>query len=216
MSRIATRLAAATAVALIAGAGAASAQSFGLTEWYVKGFGGATWPSSFDSNLRESGSRIGRIDVDYDTGYTLGLSFGAYVAPNVALEVEYAYRKIDFDADVRLDDGTRGSGSGDTKSNSVMINALYVFDGLGATGQVQPYLGGGLGGAELDFDGSTSDVVLAYQLIAGVGYDVTPNWTLLGEARWFGTQDGKVKSDGVATDLDLGTFDLLIGASYNF
>jgi hypothetical protein len=66
-------LAAAVAIAALAGgAGMASAQAFSLGEVYVKGFGGATWPSNFDTTLKEGGEQIARPSFDYDTGYTLG------------------------------------------------------------------------------------------------------------------------------------------------
>lgn len=171
------------AVAVLGGAGAAHAQGFGAGNWYVKGFGGATWPSSEDVTLRGFGQNF-RLDLDYDTGYALGAALGYRYSPNVAFEVEYAYRRADFSGTLNVA-GTRFREDGKTKSNSVMLNALYVFDGVGASGAVQPYLGAGLGGAKVDVDGDSTDVVFAYQLIAGVGYDVTPNWTLMGEARWY-------------------------------
>jgi hypothetical protein len=71
----------------------ASAQAFSLGEVYVKGFGGATWPSSFDTTLREDGERIARPSFDYDTGYALGAAVGAAFAPYISMEIEYAYRQ---------------------------------------------------------------------------------------------------------------------------
>jgi len=208
-------LAAAAGVALLASAGAVSAQDYGGGGFYLKGFGGFTFPSSEDSNLRASGNTVGRVDLDYDTGYTLGVAGGYMVTPNVAVEVEYAYRRADFDGTVRAF-GTRDRGSDHTTSNSFMVNALYVFDGMGATGQVKPYLGAGLGGAELDVAGTSTDTLWAYQLIGGVGYEVAPNVTLMAEGRWYGTDDGAVSDDGVRFKTKMQTFDLLFGISYAF
>lgn len=212
-------LAAAVAIAALAGgAGMASAQAFSLGEVYVKGFGGATWPSSFDSTLEEDGEQIALPDFDHDTGYTLGAAVGAAFTPNISMEIEYAYRSADFTVRDR-DEGDQANG--DTSANAFMFNALYVFDGMGATGAVQPYLGGGIGGANVEtsvggqnFD---ADTLLAYQLIGGVGYELNPNVSLYAEGRWFQTESGKFDGPGSERfDGEFETFDLLVGMRYVF
>ena len=61
------------------------------------------------------------------------------------------------------------------------------------------------------------DNTLAYQLIGGVAYDVTPNWSLNGEVRWFSTDNGAADGDdGLDFDAEFQTFDLLVGATYSF
>jgi opacity protein-like surface antigen len=212
-------LAAAVAIAALAGgAGMASAQAFSLGEVYVKGFGGATWPSNFDSTLKEDGEQIALPSFDHDTGYTLGAAVGAAFTPNISMEIEYAYRSADFTVRDR-DEGDQANG--DTSANSFMFNALYVFDGMGATGAVQPYLGGGIGGANVemssggqDFD---ADTLLAYQLIGGVGYELNPNVSLYAEGRWFQTESGKFDGpDEESFNGEFETFDLLVGMRYVF
>lgn len=218
MKRITRGLGAAASAALLCGtAGAASAQSsFSLSDTYVKAFGGATWPSSDDENLRRNGEKIGRVDLDYDTGYVLGAAVGWNATPNVGLEFEYAYRRADYDGDVRVD-GERASGNGTAKANSLMVNAIYSFDGMGANAAVVPYLGAGLGAVQLDYEGEKSAWDFGYQVMAGVGYQVAPQWTLYGEGRWFATSDAKVwPGEGTATDISFGTFDLLLGVEYAF
>lgn len=210
-----TALLAAAAVAALGTAGAASAQSFDASTVYLKAFGGATWPSGDDESVRFRGTNVGRVDLNYDTGYTLGLAAGFSPMPNIGLEFEYAYRNADYDGSYRLGD-ERGKGDGTAKVNALMVNALYNFTGL-ANPQVVPYVGAGIGAAQLDYEGDTSTWNFAYQAIAGVGYEVAPQWTIYGEGRWFGTTDTKVwLGDGLATDLSYGTFDLLIGAKYQF
>jgi opacity protein-like surface antigen len=207
---------AAAAFVAIAGSGAAYAQSFSLDQTYVKAFGGATWPSADDENLRQNGSNVGRVDLDYDTGYTLGLAAGWQATPNVGLEFEYAYRRADYSADGRVD-GDRFKGDGTAKSNSLMVNALYNFDPMGANAAVTPYVGAGIGAVQLDYEGDKSTWNFGYQVLAGVGYQVAPQWALYGEGRWFATGDSKVwPDDDLATDLSFGTFDLLVGAKYSF
>ena len=216
-------LAAALAIAaLAAGAGMASAQAFSLGEIYVKGFGGATWPSNLDITLKEGGERIARPSLDYDTGYTLGAAVGAAFTPNISMEIEYAYRSADVTATDRDDDDESGQGeAGDTSANAFMFNALYVFDGMGATGAIQPYLGGGIGGAnvETSIPGQNydADTLLAYQLIGGVGYELNPNVSFYAEGRWFPMKSGKFDGPGGDSfDGDFETFDLLIGMRYVF
>lgn len=207
--------------ALAGGAGMASAQAFSLGEIYVKGFGGATWPSSFDTTLKEGGERIARPSFDYDTGYTLGAAVGAAFTPNVSMEIEYAYRRADVTITDRDDDDGSSRANGDTSANAFMFNALYVFDGMGATGAIHPYLGGGIGAANVetsvsgqDFDAET---LLAYQLIGGVGYELNPNVSLYAEGRWFQTESGKFDGPGGDNyDGEFETFDLLVGVRYVF
>ncbi|MTH61732.1 outer membrane protein [Paracoccus litorisediminis] len=210
---------AAVAIATLAGGEEmASGQAFSLGELYVKSFGGATWPSSFDSALTEDGTQIALPSFDHDTGYTLGVAVGAAVTPNISMEIEYAYRNADFTVTDR-DEGDRTDG--DTSANAFMFNALYMFDGMGASGAMRPYLGGGIGGANVemsaggqDFD---SETLFAYQLIGGVSYELNPNVSLYAEGRWFETESGKFDGpDEESFDGKFETFDLLVGMSYAF
>lgn len=204
--------------ALAGGAGLASAQGFSLGDVYVKGFGGATWPSDFDSTLTEAGTQIALPSFNHDTGYTLGVAVGAAVTPNISLEIEYAYRNADFTVRDR-DEGDRADG--DTTADAFMFNALYVFDGLGATGAIRPYIGGGVGGANVEMSAGGEDfesgTVAAYQLIGGVGYELNPNVSLYAEGRWFQTESGKFDGpDRESFDGKFETFDLLVGMRYAF
>ncbi len=213
--------AAVVVTALAGGTGVASAQAFSLGEVYLKGFGGATWPSNFDTTLEEDGERIALPGFDYDTGYTLGAAVGAAFTPNISMEIEYAYRNADVTITDSADDDDSVIADGDTSADAVMLNALYVFDGLGATGAVQPYLGAGIGAAKVDVDAGgqnfDSGTRFAYQVIGGIGYEVNPAVSLYAEGRWFGTGPGRY--DGPATenfDGEFETFDLLVGLRYVF
>ena len=66
---------------------------------------------------------------------------------------------------------------GDTSANAFMFNALYMFDSMGATGAVRPYFGGGIGGANVEVSAGGQDfeaeMLLAYQLIGGVSYELS-------------------------------------------
>lgn len=207
-------LAAAVAAALGLSAGGAAAQS-----WYVKGFGGATFPQDddFDIGFSGGGTAVGDTGLNYDTGYVLGIAGGYMFTPSIAFELEYAYRN----ADAKF---TNGGPDVTTQSNAWMANAIYYFPPTGANGAWQPYAGGGLGMADLnvgdvpsalggDFD---SDYNFAYQLIGGVAYNVAPNWKINGEVRFFGINDQDFENDDLKFKSTYHTFDLLIGATYSF
>lgn len=203
--------AAAAAIALGAGT-AAGAQGFDTGgPFYLKGFGGFTFPTSDKTTVRAPvGSASGTID--YDTGWALGAAVGYEITPSFAAELEYAYRRADLKNDV----------SGDTNSNAVMLNGIYNFGSMGATGAWQPYVGAGLGWANIDvstddFGSFTRNDAFAYQLIGGVSYAVSPQLSLLGELRWFGTDNRKASGPNDARlDVEYNTVDVLVGASYNF
>ena len=211
-------IAALAIAALAGGAGMASAQAFSLEDAYIKGFGGATWPSDLDTTLVEEGEQIALPSFDHDTGYTLGMAVGAAVVPNLAVELEYTYRKADFTVRDR-DEGDQTDG--DTSAKALMVNALYMFDSMGPTGAVQPYLGAGIGAANVEKSAGGQDFeadrLLAYQLIGGVGYRVNPNVSLFAEGRWFQTESDKFEGpDQESFDGKFETFDLLVGVSFAF
>jgi opacity protein-like surface antigen len=210
-----TAFAAAAAIAL-GTAGAASAQGlFGGGGFYVKGFGGGTWPQNDDFEL-DSRTGGGSIDsgLDFDTGYVLGAAAGWNATPNIGVELEYAYRNADATIT-----GTGGEG-GKTESNAWMLNGIYTFHSDRAWA---PYAGIGLGAADLnvesgdalggDFD---SDYNFAYQVITGVAYNINPNFAVVGEVRYFGINDQDIENDDFSFKTGYETFDLLIGATYSF
>lgn len=212
-------LAAAVAFAALAGGvGTACAQAWSPENAYIKGFGGATWPSDLDTTLFEDGEQIAAPSFDHDTGYTLGIAVGAAVTPNFAMEFEYTHRKADFTV------GDRAEGDqtdGDTSAQALMVNALYMFDSMGPTRAVQPYLGAGIGAANVEKSAGGQDFeadgVFAYQLFGGVGYEVNPNMSLFAEGRWFQTESDRFEGPADENfDGEFETFDLLVGTRFAF
>ena len=147
------------------------------------------------------------MDLDYDAGTTLGAAVGLAVMPRVGVEASRpAHRGADL----------QGSFYDDASVNSVMLNALYRFDGIGQAAALRPYLGAGLGWASVNIstsylgDFSRNDA-LAYQLIGGVEYALSPKWSLLGELRWFATDSGRIDGrEGSSIDAGFSTVDVLV------
>ena len=218
-----TVAAAALAIGLVVSAGGAAAQGlFGGGGFYLKGFGGATWPQSDNASLdiKDGPTLIPDSGLDFDTGYVLGIAGGYYIRPNVSAELEYTYRNAD--AELK---GTN-TDSHTTESNAWMANAIYWFDpvAVGASSQLRPYAGGGLGAADFnfeavdgveggDFDG---DYEFAYQLIGGVAYDVNEKFSITTEVRYFGISEQDLENDLVDFKNQYQTWDLLVGAVYRF
>ncbi|MFO1143637.1 MAG: porin family protein [Amaricoccus sp.] len=207
-------VAVAVAVAAAGVGGAASAQGLG-SPFYLKGFGGWTLPQneSFDVDFASTGDSE-PSGFDYDAGYMLGLSVGYAISPNVAFELEYAYRGANADLK-NLD--TRGG----VASNAFMANAVYRFDGMGPDAAFTPYLGAGLGAADLAFDPKkgqnlSGDYTFAYQLIAGIEYAFNPAWSLNGEVRYFGVNEQDLESSVADLKTSFNTVDALVGFTFHF
>jgi opacity protein-like surface antigen len=185
----------------------AVAQGFGSAYWYGKAFGGFTFPQANELDVEGNDP-----DLDYDNGYTVGAALG-YGTTNWGLELEYAYR----DSEVEIDDiGGRDVGD-DASANAIMLNALYKFGGMGASGAITPYLGGGLGVASLDVGDFGSDGLFAYQFLGGADYAFNPNVSVFGELRYFATEDAELGGPGnLDASSSLETIDLLFGVNYRF
>jgi opacity protein-like surface antigen len=216
------RVAAAAATAFALGCSPVAAQGmFQATDYYVKGFGGFSFPS--DERARFSGSASGSGDARLEDGWAIGGAFGAMFTPNVAAELELAYRTADID---RIGpSGDRLGRGGESRSTAFMLNAFYVADGLGGMTAIAPYIGGGLGAARQEFNISGGDLrgdydedwILAYQAIAGIGYDVSPTVNLFGEIRYFGLDEVTLRGPSRQNvRYDYETVDVLFGAKFTF
>lgn len=167
------------------------------------------------------------------------------------LEVGYTQKDEDFDSRGR-ETGTNGNGypnwgNGDSFSLDDVSDALqYVSDYTGydtsydlqivpitmnlkferaITGNLNAYIGGGLGVAWVDLDldvgpfgnYSDSDWVFTAQIFAGLSYNFTPNFEMYGGGRWIYLQDPDFSDGGASATLDLDNDWLLeIGARFKF
>jgi opacity protein-like surface antigen len=108
----------------------------------------------------------------------------------------------------------------DISALGFLANIYYDFKN---TSPFTPYIGGGIGFATIYVSQGTSnlnllwfeddDTVFAYQLGAGVGYDVSKNWTIDLGYRYFGTSDPQFGNQFKA---DFGSHNVSLGARYRF
>jgi opacity protein-like surface antigen len=178
----------------------APAQAAG--NWYVSVFGGANW--SDDHRIAAATSTSASADTlswvaDSDTGFIVGGAVGyglTQLAPGLRVEVEAAYRENQVDGLWQTNVTTptvvsTGNMGYDFSTFSVMANLWYDFPIAGVT----PYVGGGIGwartDADVDFIGGTTvsidydDSGFAWQLGAGIDFDVSPNMKLGVGYRYF-------------------------------
>jgi OmpA-OmpF porin, OOP family len=148
--------------------------------YYVTGGAGLNFLEDADT---------GNTTYQYDAG-GMGLGALGYQFGNgFRVEGEVAYRASGISG------ASNGGASGEANAASLMANGFYDLN----TGtKFTPYVGAGLGGALVTFDnvsipGSSnriddSDIALAYQAMAGVGYQLDRNLKLDVGYRYFATE----------------------------
>ena len=163
-----------------------------------------------DSSLK--GSKSG--DLDYDDGeaytYAHGLDFGC-----VRLEGEIGYQKNDFDT---FEPGGVGAG-GDLSILSLLANGYYYCE-IGDS-SIVPILSAGVGAANVEYEDdidefSEDDIVLAYQVGAGLGIKVSPSVTVNAMYRYFSTNDASFSEGGEEIELDISSHNVMLGLKVNF
>lgn len=202
------------------------ASSIASADKYASIFGGLTKADELDFQVAP-----GTVTTDFDDGYAFGLAFGKRLGQagdknRWRVEGELGYRSNDVSTH-KLGGAELDGAFGKLTSTSLMANVFIDFN---APSKFSPYLGAGLGFTNVKADGwgvsaipdvvSDDETVLAYQLIAGAGWDVSQKTELFVEYRYFATDNASVTTSGatgaVDTDLSYKTNNLLIGARFNF
>jgi opacity protein-like surface antigen len=132
------------------------------------------------------------LESSYDPGFNVGGAIG-YNYGSARAEAEIAYHRNDVDEVSAFGIGVPGDGT--VSALSFMVNGYYDFHS--GNSPWVPYLGGGIGVANVDADISViglqfvddSATVFAYQLMAGLGFNINPTTTLTMGYRYFGTTD---------------------------
>lgn len=153
----------------------------------------------------DSPTREGELKLESGMGFLLAVGIGDEVG--LRGEVEFGYRKMDWDEVKGPDDTEFHEIVGDYTTLSLMANGLYVFE---VSDVMRPYFGAGLGMAKLsatqsDEDGDTSDddTIFAYQAMVGVGFVMAEQTEVRVGYRYFATEDADFSDEfGVKANYD--------------
>lgn len=161
---------------MFAGAANAMAQTY-----YFSLKGGYNHPH--EAQAQANG--VSELDATLDPGNAAALAFGFEWVDGWRFEGEASWRRSEFEriGNVALDDGR-------AEIYATMANVYY---GLRKGATVNPYLGAGIGVAQLSVDnlaigGATVDdsgTAMAWQGMAGVDLNLSPSWKLSLEYRYF-------------------------------
>jgi opacity protein-like surface antigen len=186
---------------------------------------GGVWAD--DTQFSITGPNL--VENAYELGFTGSLFVGfevpdLYWGAGARLEAELGYGAFDVDTHTVAGTPVAAANSfGSTDALTAMAN-LYVDYNLGA---LRPFVGGGIGVARVEFDnhgvtgnlGIMSDTEngFAWQVMAGVGVDVTQALTLEAMVRYQAISGAElVSSTGPTSTIDLASTQALLGMRYSF
>jgi opacity protein-like surface antigen len=164
--------------------------------WYVSLTGGANWQND-EGFIAANGPDTLTFDSNNDTGFVVAGAIGyslVSVAPGLRVEAEVSFRQNSNDGVWATTTGVIPDGGTldfDHQATAVMANVWYDFD----VGGIRPYIGGGIGWADVELDGTYvggtipaidfSDDGFAWQAGAGINFAISPNVQLGVGYRYF-------------------------------
>ena len=169
----------------------------------------------------------GTVTTDYDDGLAVRAAYG-YQFASFRAEIELAKYVNDVESH-SLGGANLDGPTGEASALTLMVNGYIDFD-TGSGSALTPYIGLGIGNADLDFSGygvnaipnvlDDDDSVLAYQLMLGGSYALSPSTSLYGEYRYLTADDASVQTSfetgGVETGIDYDANILQFGINFNF
>lgn len=218
--------------------------------WYVSVFGG--WSLAKDEHLLveyDAGALTDffEADIDLDNGFMVGAALGVQINEWLRGEVEVSghWHDANGSAYAYFDVPAPYIPSHDTFDLDGEEDALFVLANLWIDlpiGEViRPYIGGGIGFGRVDVDvdamitgGSTSYTLIddadwgfAYQLGAGVAFDITPNMAIDVGYRYKRINNAELELDADITDFllfgegeeiekDYKSHNVLVGLRFHF
>lgn len=157
------------------------------------------------------------VEADRDLGWLAGIALGYAYGNGLRGEFGYDYRQNNVDTVGGV------SGGGKMRASSLMVSGFYDFF---RDSSVQPYVGGGLGGAFVDADNvnpvggsivNDDDISFAYQAMAGVAVNVSPRVKVTLGYRYFAVPDLDFKTAaGASADADYSNHEILLGVRFTF
>ena len=222
-------------LAIAAGLGCATSVADAAEGWYVSGQAGASYLSDADLDDPTGTLVEPDTDFDFDIGFSVAGAIGYAFINNFRVEAEVNYAKHDiaqftipcvgFCLELFESGEARTiiEGDGDVTAVGFMANAFYDID---TGGRWRPYLGGGVGISNISVSdvaisgvplADDDDTVFAFQLGAGIGYEVTPTTTLSLDYRFFSTADPDfIAVDGTPFGSEYHRHDIRAGVRFSF
>jgi opacity protein-like surface antigen len=176
--------------------------------FYVGLYGGWVMPQDLSP---EDGN-----DIPLKDSWALGVK-GGYIIPTMkwlAVELDYTYL-----ADQDID---QSGVDGKFNASNLMVNFIARYP----EGKYHPYVGVGIGWSWGSFKASgvdavgpfsldSSDNAFAWQILAGVNFEITPNWSADLAYRYFSSKYA-LESGGESSDTTVKNHMILIGVNYHF
>lgn len=185
-----------TAVAALAMAGAAAAQTAPAASaapasgQYIAVSGGLIGKTDYDYGFANGWS----VDADVKAGAQGAIAWGTSIGANWRGEIALGYRSQKVDSALTSNVGVFVATDGKVKALSIDLNGYYDFP---VSGPVKPYLGAGIGAAQVKIDDGLLDDkgdALTLQAMAGASVAVSPRISLFAEGRYQYTGSIKVKT----------------------
>jgi opacity protein-like surface antigen len=165
--------------------------------------------------IRPDASATGiSVDIQNDPAFVINGAIGVELNPMIRVEGEIGFHHNTADIAPLFSEFT---------FSMVSFMGNGYFD-IPTQSPLRPYVGAGLGfalaGVEEEVFGATdtdSDLVGAFQLMAGLGFDISPKATLTFGYRYFTTTDPDFfTAFGPPFEMDYTSHDFLFGARFRF
>ena len=168
----------------------------------------------------------GTIDTEFDDDWNYSAAYG-WKRDAFRYEVELLAGEDEVSSHTLNGGDPLAGPTGGINMVGLMLNGYFDFDTASA---FTPYAGAGLGLAMIEAEGfgvadipdvlDDDDTVVAYQVMAGIGYGLSDRTSLFAEYRYFGTESAEVTTSvstgSVATDLDFASTQFRFGVRINF
>lgn len=180
-------------------------------ETYFSVKGSSDWMQNAD---------LGGPDLEMNNGWGGNVAVGRYLNKNTRAEVELGYYTSGVDK-VKTSTGNVGA-DGDVTAMTGMLNAYYEPF---AECRIKPYVGAGIGVANVDADSVSAagtavadgdDTVFAGQVMAGASYQFTPSTALTAEYRYLQTADADIDTPTGSTDMNYQNHMAMLGLRVKF
>jgi opacity protein-like surface antigen len=153
------------------------------------------------------------LPFENDPAFVINGAIGMELNPMIRAEGEIGLHSNTAD---------QGGTSVDWTFRTISFMGNGYFD-IPTNSPLRPYVGAGLGFAVVQLEGenfgltaSDSDLVGAFQLMAGVGFDISPKATLTFGYRYFTTTDPGFNDAFGSFETEYTSHDFLLGARFRF